>query len=119
VYVVGESNWQSAASGTGVGLPGMIVSRVWYRFACTVRELTSYGPAGSSDPIGSVVTSRSTISFGVGSPGCGALSSGCPHAASDTPTVPTATAAATRRTHSITISPFPSPTPNNALKGTK
>ena len=29
VYVVGESNWQSAASGTGVGLSGRIVSSVW------------------------------------------------------------------------------------------
>src|SRR4051812_42840960 len=76
VYVVGESNWQSAASGTGVGLSGRIVSSVWYRFAWTVREPTSYGPAGSSEVIESVVATRSSISFGDDPPGCGALSSG-------------------------------------------
>jgi len=36
-------------------LSGRIVSSVWYRFAWTVREPTSYRPAGSRDAIVSVV----------------------------------------------------------------
>ena len=116
MYVVGASYWQSAASGTGVGLPGMIVSSVWKRFACSVRDPISYGPAGSSELTTSAVATLMTNCFAGGSPWFGPPAPGLPQPATEPASRPAAASHVARRINTLTISTFPQNTPTGTQR---